>query len=194
MKTYKIGACALCLLLVLLVRSVGSAQEATPTPDPLEYDDPAMHYRAPAGAVLMRPIHYPTLDTLTQDPTSVATWVIGNNAQDAKIISITMELYSGSLDGFESTYANGLRGDDSSTLVKSKEHVMLANGMPAMFLDITQGSGFSTHKIFSYIWIDSQRAVVLSAEAMLGSLHADAAQQLLAGATAVCYPGSPACR
>lgn len=189
MKTPKICATALAVLLMLALRSVGGAQEATPTPDPLEYDDVAMHYRAPANAVLMGPIQYPTLQTLSQDPTRVASWVIpGRTQQDTKVISITMELYTGSLDGFESSYANELRGDDSSTLVKSKENVMLQNGMPAMFLDITQGSGFDTHKIFAYLWIDSQRAVVLSAEAMLGSLQADEAKQLLAGATGVRYP------
>jgi hypothetical protein len=167
---------------------LASAQDATPTPDPHEYDDPAMHYTAPSNSILMGTIAHPTLATLSQDPTVIARWVMGRTQQDAKIISIVMESYTGSLDGFESSYSNELRGDDSSTLVKNKENVLLQNGMPAMFLDITQGSGFQTHKIFAYIWIDSQRAVVLSVEAMLGSLDADQARQLLAGATAVRYP------
>jgi hypothetical protein len=156
--------------------------------NPLEYDDAAMHYTAPADATLIGQIQHPTLAALSQDPTAVARWRIGNNQQDIKIISIVMESYSGSLDGFESTYASDLRSDDSSTLIKSKDSVLLQNGMPAMFLDVTQGSGFQTHKIFAYIWIDSQRAVILSVEAMLGTLHADQAKQLLAGATAVRYP------
>jgi hypothetical protein len=182
-----ISLAALFVAMLALPVIAGAQDQATPPADPLEYDDPAMHYAAPQGAKLVGDMEHPTLATLSQDPTPVARWVIGSQ-QDIKVISIVMELYSGSLDGFETTYADELRSDDSSTLVKTKEAVMLQNGMPAMFLDVTQGSGFDTHKIYAYLWIDSQRAVILSVEAMLGYLDADQAKRLLAGATAVRYP------
>lgn len=186
MKTHAL-ALALLALLVLPARSL--AQEATPTPDPMVYDDPAMHYAAPAGAHPVTQQQHIALSDLSQDPTNVATWVVVNgNPNDAKFISIVMESYTGSLDGFDSTYENNLRNDDPATLVKNKEYVQLQNGMPAIFLEVTQGSGFSTRKLFSYIWIDSQRAVVLSVTARLGALDADEAKHLLAGATAVRYP------
>lgn len=182
----KIYACALALLTALTLSSSALAQDATPTPDPLVYDDPAMHYQAPAGAHLigMRQI---TLDALSQDPTPVATWSIGTR-NNARIIAIVMQSFTGSLDGFDSTWENGLRNDDPATLVKSKERVQLQNGMPALFLDVTTGAGFDTRKIFAYIWIDTQRAVVLSVSATLSGLDANEAKRLLFGATAVQYP------
>lgn len=179
---------ALVVALLALPAIVAAQDQAPPPADPLEYDDAAMHYTAPQDAKLIGNIEHPTLATLTQDPTPVARWVLGTNQQDLKVISIVMELYSGSLDGFETTYADEMRSNDSSTLIKSKDMVMLQNGMPAMFVDITQGSGFDTHKIYAYLWIDSQRAVILSVEANLGYLESDQAKRLLAGATAVKYP------
>ncbi|MGH7737853.1 MAG: hypothetical protein ACREMP_08310 [Candidatus Tyrphobacter sp.] len=173
--------------MVLAVQARAFAQETTPTPDPLTYDDPAMHYEAPAGAVLLSPMQHVALSDLSQDPTAVATWAVGRG-EDAKFISIIMESYTGDLDGFDSTYENSLRESDPATLVKHKEHALLANGMPALFLDVTQGAGFSTRKVYAYIWIDSQRAVVLTVQAHLGALDEASAKQLLAGATAVRYP------
>lgn len=191
MKSSRLWAKVLALVAALALPAMAGAQEASPTPDPHEYDDAAMHYVAPPNAILLGTIQHPTLQTLSQDPTTVARWAIpGHSTQDTKVISLVMELDSGSLDGFESNFANELRGDDSSTLVKSKDSVTLQNGMPAYFLDITQGSGFDTHKVYAYMWIDSQRAVVLSVTALLGSIQEDQAKQLLAGATAVRYPAN----
>jgi hypothetical protein len=190
MKPARFPIAALLVALFVLPAIAGAQdQGVAPPADPLEYDDAAMHYTAPQGAALVGNMQHPTLQTLSQDPTPVARWVLGKD-QNVKVISIVMELYSGSLDGFESTYADELRSDDSSTLIKSKTPVLLQNGMPAMFLDVTQGSGFDTHKIYAYLWIDSQRAVILSAEAMLGELESDQAKRLLAGATAVRYPAN----
>ncbi len=179
-------AAVIVTVLMLSARALG--QQATPTPDPLEYDDPAMHYTAPASAHLIGPIQHVSLADLSQDPTTIATWVIGTDRSNVKVISLVMESYSGDLDGFDSTYENDLRGEDSATLVKNKEHVLLQNGMPALFLEVTQGSGFDTQKIFAYLWIDTQRAVVLSVASRLGGIDEQTAKQLLAGATAVRYP------
>jgi hypothetical protein len=188
----KMRALVVTLLAALCMPAFGAAQVTapTPTPDPLVYDDPGMHYVAPAGARLMGQMEEGTPDKLSQDPTTVATWLVGTG-RNTNIISISMELYSGDLDGFDSTFENTLRGEDSATLVKSKEHVFLSNPMPALFVDVTQGAGFSTHKIFAYIWIDRQRAVVLSDSCLLGGCDEDSAKRLLAGATAVAYPTQP---
>ena len=187
----KIYAFALALLVVPALCAPAVAQYAeptpTPNPNPLVYDDPAMHYEAPPGAKLVGAIQYIPVQSLSQDPTPVATWLVGGSTNPVAI-SIVMESDQGNLDGFDSTYENNLRADDPATLIRNKARVQLANGMPAIFLEITQGAGFTTTKIFSYIWIDSQRAVVLSAAARLGSLTMEQAQRLLAGATAVRYP------
>ncbi len=188
MKAYAIAG--LLLAAFMMPRSAfAQVPVPTPTPDPLVYNDPAMHYAAPAGAHLVGQIQTPTLATLSQDPTPIAAWIVGSG-QQMKVISIVMEAFNGDLDGFDSTYENALRSDDPATLVKNKEHVLLQNGMPALFLEVTQGSGFSTRKIFAYIWIDSQRAVVLSATSRLGVLDETSAKLLLAGATAVRYPSN----
>lgn len=179
---------ALALLASLVVPLALRAQVVAPTPDPLLYDDPAMHYVAPPGAVLIGgQMLHPTIAMLSQDPSVIARWVLGD-PPNQKIISIDMELFSGSLDGFDGTFENALRGDDPSTLVKKHEPALLQNGMPVEFLDVTQGSGFQTHKLYAYIWIDGQRGVVLSVEAGLGVLDTERAKQLIAGASAVRYP------
>ncbi len=183
-----LGALVFALVLPLVVAA--QDEQPTPNPDPLDYNDPAMHYSAPANARLVGNINQVTLDDLGDDPTTIATWVIpAKNATDVKVISIMMESYTGDLDGWDSTYENALREQDSSADIKNKENVQLQNGMPAYFVEATLGSGFSTHKIFAYIWIDSQRGVVLSASAELGGIAEDEAKRLLAGATAVKYPG-----
>ena len=188
-RFFVLGALALALALPLMV----AAQDETPTPnpDPLDYNDPAMHYSAPPNAKLVGTMNPVTLDNLGDDPTTIATWVIpARNQNDVKVISIMMESYTGNLDGWDSTYENALREQDSSADIKNKEHVMLQNGMPAMFVEATLGSGFDTHKVFAYIWIDTQRGVVLSISAPLGGVDEGQAKQLLAGATAVQYPSN----
>lgn len=187
----KASVFALALLATLALPARSFGQEATPTPNPLVYDDPAMHYAAPANAHAVTEQQHVALNDLSQDPTNVATWVVGTNQDNAKVISIVLESYTGSLDGFDSTFENQLRGDDPATLVKNRERVFLQNRMPAIFLDVTEGSGFTTRKLFAYIWIDTQRAVVLSVSAKLGALDEQTAKQLLAGATAVQYPSEP---
>ncbi len=180
----------LAMLAMLALPLIANAQVVapTPTPDPHVYDDPAMHYVAPANSIPLGEMQNPTLATLSQDPTTVARWGLGRTEYDARMISISMELYSGSLDGFDSQYENALREADPATIVKNKELVQLSNGMPAYFLEVTQGAGFASRKIFAYIWIDSQRGVVLSVGSGLGVVDEDTAKQLLAGATAVRYP------
>ncbi len=181
------GALALVLTIPLMVAAQDDT--STPNPDPLDYNDPAMHYSAPPEAKLVGNMMQVTLDQLNDDPTTVASWVIpGKSHTDVKVITIMMESYTGDLDGWDSTYENALREQDSSADIKNKEHVELQNGMPALFVEATLGSGFSTEKVFAYIWIDSQRGVVLSASAPLGGIDEDQAKQLLAGATAVKYP------
>jgi len=163
--------------------------EPTPTPDPHVYDDAGMHYVAPPDSVLLsQQIQHPGLSDLSQDPAVIVAWGLGKSQDDAKIISIAMETYGGSLEGFESQFENQLRGADDTVLVKSRKPAQLQNGMPAYFVEVTQGSGFDTRKQFAYVWIDGARGVVLSVSAPLGAIDDVQAKQLLAGATAVRYP------
>lgn len=184
----KISNVALVLLCVLLLPLIAHAQDASPPPDPLSYDDPAMHYAAPPGAVLLGgQMLHPTLDALSQDLMPIAQWVVGRPPK-IEVIALQMETFSGPLSGFVSQFENNLRGNDSATLVKHSELTQLTNGMPVEFIEVTQGAGFETHKIFAYLWIDGQRGVVLGVECTLGVTDADSARQLLTSATAVRYP------
>jgi hypothetical protein len=60
--------------------------------------------------------------------------------------------------------------------------------MPVYFVEVTQGAGFDTQKLFAYLWIDGQRGVVLGVSCGLGIIDADGAKQLLASVSAVRYP------
>jgi hypothetical protein len=178
---------ALLAVLALGLPARAQVTAPTPTPDPLVYNDAAMHFQAPPDAHLIGAMQQPTLDSLSQDPTAMATWVVGRG-ESTKIIQIVMESFTGSLDGWDSTYENALRTNEQATLVKNKEHMLLQNRMPALFLEITQGAGFQTRKIFAEIWIDSQRGVVLSVTSGLGEDDEQTAKRLLSEASAIRYP------
>ena len=161
---------------------------ATPTPAPDLYEDAAMHFRAPEGWLLAGR-RYPKVDQLGEDPTPVAAWVQANKDHPRKLI-IAMEQYSSqSISNFESDYEGQIRDQLDSPFFKEKDHVQLHNGMPAMFVVVTSGSGFDTHKKFLLEWVDGVRGVVVSLEGSYGDLDpASAKKILLSDVSAVQYP------
>ena len=177
------------LLTVPLAVSAQSGPEATPTPAPInphEYNDPAMHFVAPAGWFL---VGYRLLqvDDLGDDPEVVAGWA-GPDRSKPQAITITQQSFEGDVQGFEERFENGVRQQFDSVLIKNKESMSLKNGMPAYFVDVTYGSGFDSRKEYAVIWSDGARGVAITITARTGELDAATAKKLISDVSAVRYP------
>jgi hypothetical protein len=179
---------ALCVgLSALLVTGLARAQEpdATPTPDPMEYNDAAMHFRAPDA---FKPLgqRQVTLESLnSDDPTVLAGWVEPGN--DIRII-IQAQRFTGNVGDFSDKLQEELKSRLEDALVKNTENTKLRNGMPAVFIEISAGSGFGTEKIFGYGWADGRRGMALLVVAPLGAIDESSVKRYLYNASAVAYP------
>jgi hypothetical protein len=173
------------LALVLVIGARAGAQE-TPPPDFMEYNDPAMHFRAPDAftPVAQRVV---TVDDLGEDQADViAAWVLRTNP--AVRILVQGESFNGNAAGFSDLYQQQLRNLLQNALIKSQETTHLKNGMPAIFIDVTSGEGFTTQKYFAYLWADGKRGMVLAVTSPLGACDLATAKRYLADASAVRYP------
>jgi hypothetical protein len=180
---------SLLLCAALLLVPLGAfAQEAPATPRPnfQEYNDDAMHFVAPSS---YRPVgqRKVSLEDLSDDPQVVAAWVSGDATRPKRML-IQIQSYQGPLDGFEATYEQSLRNAFGDALIKNKDHTALKNGMPAVYFEMTSGTGFDASKMYVYCWVDGTRGVALSLTAQVGEMDTATAQRLLSNASAVRYP------
>jgi hypothetical protein len=181
-------AVVLCGLAVSAVPAAAQQQQAAeaqtaPTPAPNQFTDPAMSFTAPNGYYKANiPPHDPTD---FDQPTVVAAFA---NRGAARVITIQMESFTGSLSGFEMVTENELRNQIDGVFFKNKQLTTLSNGMPAYWQEITMGSGFQTAKRFEYVWIDGVRGIVLSITGRYGEITEDDAKKALANASGVAYP------
>lgn len=164
----------------------GDQAYSAPSPAPNQFTDPAMTFTAPEGYV-KAPI--PPHDPADFEDTTVVAAFLGNTRATAgRAIAISMENFSGTLDGFEMVTENDLRNQADGVFVKNKSLTKLSNGMPAYWQDITVGSGFDTAKRFDYVWIDGVRGVILSMTGHYGQINEDQAKAALANVSAVAFP------
>ena len=181
-------ALVLCGLAAATVPAFAQEQPAYSPPPmaPNEFADPAMRFTAVDGYLKAPiPVHDPVQ---FEQPTIVAGFVYHPNKQDMRGISIQMEDFQGSLQGYEMVVENNLRDQIDGVFFKKKQLTALPNGMPAYWQDITIGSGFDTLKRYQYVWIDGVRGVQLSITARLGALSEDQAKAALANVSATAYP------
>jgi hypothetical protein len=177
---------SLLALSVMLVASPAFAQESPDQPtDPTVYDDPAMHFQAPAGYKLLAK-HPIDEARLSDDPQTVAGWTSAD--KPPKVILIQQESYEGDVTGFDGVFEQQLRQQLQDALISHKESISLRNGMPAMFMDITAGSGFNERKGYAVIWADGARGVAIMLMTQLGDMDDATAKRLLSNASAVRYP------
>jgi hypothetical protein len=160
----------------------------TPSPDPHLYSDPAMNFAAPPDAVLVGR-RYVKLTELSNDLEAVAVWALHAGKEDMRTIQISMEAFAGAPDQWEGQFESQMHsaGGDG-LLIRNKTPMALLNGMPAYFVEVTTGSGFTSRKQFAVVWADGQRGIVLSESSRLGDATAEEAKTVLRNATAVRYP------
>ena len=186
LRRYMLVLLALCAISFARAGATNSVPPPA-TLDQRTYNDPAMHYVAPAGVVLveMRPIPYQSAAHMTP----VAVWGVDVGHSHARIISISYERFSdGSLRGFYATYVNELRSASHGGMFVRRKNATLVNGMPAYWVKVSSGNGFNQMRSYAYIWYDGVRGVVLSEEARAGNIGERQAKHDLAGASAVAYP------
>ncbi len=149
------------------------------------YNDPAMSFTAPPDFIsLGAPPHDPAA---FDQPTIVAAFVRHPNKTDMSNIGLRMQNFDGSADGFDTTVENDMRTRADSVFIK-KTATKLSNGMPAYWLEISYGSGFSQVKTYEYIWADGVRGVELFETARFGELDEAKAKRDLSDVSAVAYP------
>ncbi|MBV8372385.1 MAG: hypothetical protein JOY69_03925 [Candidatus Eremiobacteraeota bacterium] len=191
MKPFAFVVAAMLLLLALASPAALRAQippPATPSPDPHLYSDPGMNYMAPAEAVLVGR-RYPKPADLGSDLETVAVWALHPGKEDMRTIQISMESFTGAPDQWEGQFESQMHsaGGDG-LLIRNRTPMSLLNGMPATFVELTSGSGFTSAKQFAVVWADGQRGIVLAESSRLGDANADEAKNVLRNATAVRYP------
>lgn len=184
----------LLLLTVLLVVAAGPAAQAQtaaagPTPDPHTYTDPAMNFTAPPDAVLLnrQPI---AVDQLGNDLQPVAAWILRPGKEDSRMITLSMEAYSGPPDQWEGVFESQTHSSQDGTLIRNKTPMALLNGMPATFVEVAYGGGFDARKEYAIVWADGARGIVLAETTRLGDAGPDEAKEVLKQATAVRYPAT----
>ena len=191
MKPFAVTIAALAAIFAFASQSAVRAQippPATPSPDPHIYSDPAMTFTAPSDAVLYGR-GYPKLSELGSDLQTVAVWLLRPGKDDMRTITLSMEAFDGAPDQWEGQFESQMHNaGGSGLLIRNKTPMSLLNGMPANFVEVTSGSGFTTQKQYAVVWADGQRGVVLSETGRLGEVSPEEAKQVLHDATAVRYP------
>lgn len=178
---------------VLVLLPSGALLAQTPSPGPTQppdtqvYTDPAMNFHAPSDAVLVGRRTIP-LEHLTTDLQPVAIWVLRPGKEDMRTISILMESFDGPPDQWEGQFESQMHSSGDGVLIRKKLSMSLLNGMPASFVEITSGNGFTARKQFAVVWADGQRGIALSLTGRLGDIGADEAEKALKDATATRYP------
>ncbi|MEO9171143.1 MAG: hypothetical protein ABI282_10070 [Candidatus Baltobacteraceae bacterium] len=177
------------LLLFIISPMPVPAQTATPSAppqNPHEYSDPGMHFTAPDNWVLAGARRLPLKD-LTDNLQIVAGWVL-KSRDVPQSITLSEQIFEGDITGYETRFESDLRGTIDGALVKSSQRTSLTNGMPAYFVDISYGSGFTSRKEYAYIWADGARGVALAITGRVGEIDSTMAKKALSNVSAVRYP------
>lgn len=164
-----------------------SSADATPAPLTNQFNDPAMSYTAPAG---YKPIPIPRPKSTTDfgQPTVVAAFVKNPGRRSQRIITITMQSFSDSLDSFLNQNDQTIRQHADSVFFKTKDRTQLSNGMPAYWEVVNMGTGFQEMFRYQYAWVDGVRGVTAALIAGYGQIASTQARKDLSDISAVAYP------
>ncbi len=190
MKPIAVVISILTLLLAFSARGSVRAQIPVPTPSPdlHLYSDPGMNFMAPPEAVLLGR-RYLKPSELGDELQSVAVWAVRPGKEDMRTIQLSMEAFDGPPDQWEGQFESQMHSaGGNGLLIRNKTPMSLLNGMPASFVEVTSGSGFTTQKQFAIVWADGQRGIVLSESSRLGDANAEEAKRLLHDVSATRYP------
>jgi len=168
------------------VFAVALATSAAIAADPLSFDDPGMHFRAPDGWERVD-----LGDAAGTDNAPAAVFALRRDRADALAIIIKITDFDGSLEGFVNQRRSELRsgGDNVTTFLLKQTPLTLDNGMPAFLItsESNVGTG-SQHKTFEYLIIDGKRGIDVRYTGLVGDVDDDVAKRALSSLYVVAYP------
>ncbi len=165
------------------------ALRASADPDPLSYDDPGMHFKAPDGWKRV-PIPADSSSPGLEEKKMLAAYTLTIDRNEGRFISIVASPFDGAVDAAESQQESDLRNGSDSTLVDHKTKITLANGMPAWFIHVSQSNDdpFKSTETYEYIVSDGSRMIVTAYAGRAASLSEDDAKKALSSLYVVLYP------
>ena len=173
-------------LLAALALGLGGRTAAA---EPLSYDDPGMHFRAPDGwtRIELRKPEGADQDASDGAPVALFGWHAGQN--DQRTIAITIKPFSGTLAGLESQHESDLRGGSEGTFVDKRTQTTLPNGMPIYVVRVSQGSEVG-HFIrrYDYLIFDGERGIDVAFIGRPNDFDEKDVQAALASLYVVAYP------
>jgi hypothetical protein len=170
--------------LCLIMFGPGMALAAS---DPLSYDDPGMHFRPPDGWERLQLTDSGPDQNGNRPPAAV--YFLKKSKFDQRLITVTVQPFNGSLDGFVHSRTGDLRAQSDSTFVEKQEKTTLSNGMPAYWLKVNQGAKLGQYvRRYEYLVIDLTRGIVVSYAGRAGDFDEKEARDALASLYVVVYP------
>lgn len=188
MRIFAVAAFVLLAGLPVAGAYAADAPAVAPTPFPEAFDDAGMHFTAPAPYRRI-PLSPPVIDAETDKLTPVGGYIRNQGQQDERTIVIAMRAFSAtSLEAWETTLENDLRTAIPDLFVSHKTKVNLKNGMPAFFLKLAHGEGFTSMQQYGYAVFDGQRGIWVSVSGRLGVIGEEDAKDTLKDLSVVLYP------
>ena len=164
-----------------------SSPAPAPTVDSLAYDDPGMHFRAPDGWKRIQLVDGSN-DPSAKIPAAVFTYHADRN--DARTIVISIEPFSGTLEGLAVSKESELRNATDGTFVDRKSKIALDNGMPAYAIKVSQPSGPAGRQLrrFDYVIYDLSRSIDVAYIGRYGDFEDRDVEAALSTLSVVVYP------
>ena len=182
------------VLIALAVLTFGTASgparaQSTPPPaasaastDPI-YDDASVHFEPTKD--WKRLPYTPGEGNGKLAPVAIYARNIGQENEQRMLLE--MEPFEEPVDAWESTVENELRTQFDGALIR-KQSDRLQNGMPAVWINLTYGSGFDTKKLYGYAVSDSRRGIFIAILGRLGMIDENESKKALSGLSVVVYP------
>ena len=179
---------SLALALVAAVAAPSPVPIVVPTSDPLAYDDAGLHFRAPDGWTRVN-VPETTEGSGGKTPPA-AVFVRDAGKVEQRTIVIDIEPFDGTLDGYERSRETELHSEADGTFVDYHTKTMLANGMPAYFLQVSQPGAAAGHQVrrYDYLVYDLTRSIDIAYIGRYGDFDSSEVKTALASLAVVVYP------
>ena len=190
-----VAACAVVATVALasvapsrVVAQVAATPAPAATRDPLAYDDPGMHFRAPDGWTRVDLGNAQAASGDKAPPAAVFTYDAGK--RDQRTIVVDIQPFDGTLEGLERSKETDLRNAADGTFVDGKTRLTLGNGMPAYFLKVSQPAGAAGNQIrrYDYVIYDLTRGIDVAFIGRYGDFDENDVKRAFASLSVVVYP------
>jgi hypothetical protein len=175
--------------LALLFALQPALSTAAAAADPLSFDDPGMHFSAPAGwsRIDQEQLSQAAGDS-GQDPPA-AVFMYHQGRVDQRSITITIVPFDDTLDAFEVQHLSELHSGSDAAFVDQHVKTTLSNGMPAYQLRVNSGSDAGQFiRRFEYLVFDGQRGITVTYSGRQGDFDDKEALAALSTLYVVAYP------